>query len=350
MDYLAALNPFQLLSLGSKKVVLNKEDCDSNQKKALEELLALFDDKITPGEALGYLKFRNWKVAEAAAQLRSTLCWRQSGCNRVCISDVARFMRGPPDGCIVCLEDMKGGCARDLLGRPVIASIGMLHGSLQDMRAQMIYAMERAKLYQQSSNSVHSSSVVIEVVPRTGASATFRFPDSNTKLLMETQRQHYPGTLTSTTHFCGIPSAITWAFALCKPFMDAESYNNMVLRPDHSHLSPTYISKENLLKEWGGTFAFTLEEYLKWRAEEEGVTLDESDVQRYDASAAEKISSDDMLEALVAISVVEHKLSGKPALLCSALLHPSYDTNSSSLSPIPSISRSDQGRYPSKTR
>ena len=42
---------------------------------------------------------------------------------------------------------MKGDCARDKLGRPVVVSIGMLHGSAKEMQAQMVYATNRALLY-----------------------------------------------------------------------------------------------------------------------------------------------------------------------------------------------------------
>jgi len=44
---------------------------------------------------------------------------------------------------------MKGDCARDLRGRPIVASIGMLHGSAKEMQSQMVYATNRALLYAQ---------------------------------------------------------------------------------------------------------------------------------------------------------------------------------------------------------
>ena len=39
---------------------------------------------------------------------------------------------------------MKGDCARDKLGRPVIASIGMLHGTVEDMEKQLVYVTPSA--------------------------------------------------------------------------------------------------------------------------------------------------------------------------------------------------------------
>ena len=49
----------------------------------------------------------------------------------------------PPRGrCLVCLEDGRGGCARDHQGRPILASIGMPYGTVAEQEAQMIYAMQ----------------------------------------------------------------------------------------------------------------------------------------------------------------------------------------------------------------
>jgi hypothetical protein len=65
--------------------------------------------------------------------------------------------------------------------------------------------------------------------------------------------------------------------------MDAEAYANMVLKPDFSHLSKV-ILKDNILREWGGEQSFDLDEYISWRAEEEGVSdLVTDEVRRYSA-------------------------------------------------------------------
>ena len=53
--------------------------------------------------------------------------------------------------------------------------------------------------------------------------------------------------------------------------MDPEAYNNMVLKPDFSHLKKI-ISDSEMLKEWGGEIDFDLNEYIAWRAEEEGIS------------------------------------------------------------------------------
>lgn len=185
-DGLSYVNPLNLMGKGPPPPpLLAVTNLTPTQQNALGALQAEFPS-CAPGELLGYLKVRNWKVAEAAAQRHSTLHWAPTICPRM--HDIAPFLLGPPDGCIVLLEDCRGGCARDRLGRPVIASIGMLHGSLLDMQCQMVYALRRAQLYYKDAETITSNCVVIEVLPRPGAVPTFRFPDTNTKLLMEMQK------------------------------------------------------------------------------------------------------------------------------------------------------------------
>jgi hypothetical protein len=98
------------------------------------------------------------------------------------IVDIAPFLRVPegskgPDGCIVCLEDGKGDCARDKHGRPILLSCGMQYGSSIEMQLQMVYSMNRALQYCPP-GMLQSSTVVIEVAPRNSSGrTTFRFPD-----------------------------------------------------------------------------------------------------------------------------------------------------------------------------
>ena len=80
------------------------------------------------------------------------------------------------------------------------------------------------------------------------------------------------GALFSSSHFCGLPMFVTWAFRLVRPFMRAETYEAMVLKPSFAHL-PKHMDAEMMLPRWGGTRAFDLDEYVEWRAREEGVDL-----------------------------------------------------------------------------
>jgi hypothetical protein len=227
--------------------------------------------------------------------------WKKSNLN-VSIKDISPFILKPNnsdgiDGGMFVLEDMKGDCARDKLGRPIVYIQGMLHGTMDEMQKQMVYCMERASLYHKT-GYIKCNTVILDAIPKKGNNNTFRFPDMESKQLMKMQKLHFPGSLSSTTHICGIPQYIVWAFALCKPFMDAESYNNMLIKPDTSHLSQ-YIDKENLLKEFGGELEFDVKKYIDWRASEEGVEIDYNNIKRYDATNVSKISETDMTSQLM---------------------------------------------------
>lgn len=78
-----------------------------------------------------------------------------------------------------------------------------------------------------------------------------------------------------TTHFCGLPRAVTWSFRLVKPFMSARSYAAMKLKPDFSHLREKHAPASSLLPRWDkqGTLDFDLDAYIEWRAREEGVEV-----------------------------------------------------------------------------
>lgn len=257
-------------------------------EEELAELKLRFPEARS-GELLGYLHIRSGSIDEAASQYKSSRAWRFSFPVPT-ILDCAPFLRIPegsegPDGCIVCLEDMRGDCARDKRGRPIVASIGMLHGTANEMQKQMTYAMNRALLYA-AEGELEGQCSVVEVVPRAGANPTFRFPDAAVRTVLDVQRHHFPGSaVASTTHFCGLPRAVTWGFALCKPFMAKETYENMLLMPDFSHL-PDHIDDSSILREWGGSLKFDLEEYIAWRAREEGVDVRDILPKRYDASVA----------------------------------------------------------------
>ena len=172
---------------------------------------------------------------------------------------------------MVLLEDMKGGVARDKLGRPIFVMFGMLYGTHLEQQKIVICFSKRAAKYCQPGTIMNSGCMIIEVNARKGAQQTFRFPDKKTKALMDLGKEHFPGSLTSSTHFCGVPSAIIWAFPLTKPFMEEEAYNNMIFHSNYNRLTE-YISPDNLLKEWGGHLDFNVDDYIKWRAEEEGVS------------------------------------------------------------------------------
>ena len=288
-------------SSSSKPLFLKIDQLNDKQREALEEVATIFPD-ASKEDLLGYLKVRDWKPKEAISQYTTSLLWRQSNM-QVTIADVAPFILKPKDcdgfdGGMYVLEDMKGDCARDIHGRPIVYIQGMLHGTMDEMLKQMIYCMKRASIYHKE-GSIKCSTVILDAVPKTGCNTTFRFPDAESKQLMNYQKLHFPGSLSSTTHICGIPSYIVWAFALCKPFMDEEAYNNMLVKADFSHLLENYVTKENLPIECGGELIFDVKKYVQWRAAEEGVSINYEEFRRYDATNTAQASELDMKQSLM---------------------------------------------------
>lgn len=255
----------------------------------------------TVGELAGYLKMRKDNVLEAAGQYKSTLAWRATYPEPT-IADVAPFLRPAegaegPDGTIVCLEDMKGDCARDLKGRPILLSCGMTHGTTKEQMQQSIYAIHRAQLYM-NPGEIYGQSTVIEVEPRKGANKTFRFPDKPTRALMDHTRQHYPSiSVASTNHFCGVPRALSWGFVLVKPFMAKQTYESMRLEPNFNHLRK-HFPESSILKHWGGDLNFDFNKYIAWRAREEGIELDNTLIRRSDQEIAEDGEEVEQIHAL----------------------------------------------------
>jgi hypothetical protein len=118
-------------------------------------------------DVLAYCKTRGFNADKAVAQCQATQQW-QATRKAVTIADIAPFMRTPPgaagpDGCMFVLEDGRGDCARDIWGRPVVVSYGMLHGTAEEQQMQMTYAIERAQAL--SRPGTMGSTTVIEVPP-----------------------------------------------------------------------------------------------------------------------------------------------------------------------------------------
>lgn len=136
-----------------------------------------------------------------------------------------------------------------------------------------MYIMKRARKYCLPGQLPGNMCVVIEIAPRDGATVTFRFPDADVRAVMDLQSRVFPSwEASTTTHFCGIPMAVRWAFTLCRPFMSAEAYGNMKLMPSFAHLRET-LPLESIMPRWDskGTFDFDLDAYVEWRAREEGI-------------------------------------------------------------------------------
>lgn len=225
-----------------------------------------------------FLKFQK-SVSAAAKTLLASRKWKQD--NPLTIADVAPFCRAPqgrssPPGCLVCLEDGKGGVARDNEGRPIICMMGMVHGNEQELKQQIAYALQRAAVYRLPHNRPGEVCFVTEVLSReTGSlSPTFRVPGLAVKSLFDFMKMYYPGSQFSVVHFCGLPKVVAGFFKCVKPFMSEEIFGRLKLKSSFAHLKKDgYIEPDSLLPHWDkeGTFQFDVDQYVEWRAQAEGI-------------------------------------------------------------------------------
>ena len=273
--------------------------------------LALGADAPDVHDLVPFVKASDGDVAQAVAKVKESMAARKEY-RKLTVKDVAEFYRAPaggctfPCGCLFPLEDMKGGVYRDNLGRPIVVSLGMQHGSAVEMQRQYGFVSELLEAHKRP-NGPRGACIVIEIRPRDPSMPpSFRFPDRDVRTLFDMGRDVYPESLYSTTHFCGLPRAITWAFKLVRPFMRREAYAAMVLKPSFAHLSAV-MPRRSMLQQWGGELAFDLDEWLEWRAKEEGVPTEElcprNQGRAFDPAATAAASGDAMADSLRADSI-----------------------------------------------
>ena len=273
--------------------------------------LTLGADAPDVHDLVPFVKASDGDVAQAAAKVKESMAARKEY-RKLTVKDVAEFYRAPaggctfPCGCLFPLEDMKGGVYRDNLGRPIVVSLGMQHGSAVEMQRQYGFVSELLEAHKRP-NGPRGACIVIEIRPRDPSMPpSFRFPDRDVHTLFDMGRDVYPESLYSTTHFCGLPRAVTWAFKLVRPFMRREAYAAMVLKPSFAHLGAV-MSRGSMLQQWGGELAFDLDEWLEWRAKEEGVPTEElcprNQGRAFDPAATAAASGDAMTDSLRADSI-----------------------------------------------
>lgn len=279
----------------------------SDLLSALRESEPACSGERTDADLMSFLMACDMDVAKAAAKLRAAAATLKAY-GIITMEHTAQFHRAPspdrklPDGVSMLLEDGKGGVARDVLGRPILACIGMQHGTAEEMRRTFLYAQQRAMQYALPGLPPGACCVVIDVLPaEKGAPPSFRFPDKDVRTVMELQERCFPGCLFSSTHFCGLPFFVTAAFRLVKPFMRRETYEAMVLKPSFAHLAHKHIAPEHMLERWGGSYAFDIDEYVERRADQEGIAQDQV-CQRghgrpFDAAAAAALQAAALAEA-----------------------------------------------------
>ena len=179
----------------------------SSDAAAVRALLPSAD--LSALEIDAFLRSSAGNVAQAAGSLEAKLSWLQR--TRVTIERVAPFYRS--EGFSVVLEGHT-----DVHGDPVVFSNGILHGSVQDVAAQVLYTHERVlALCTASARPALRATTIVNV-----RNPTFRFPDAAARAAIALTGKHYPWSSTGTTVFVGFPAPVRWTFNKLSAFMSPE--------------------------------------------------------------------------------------------------------------------------------
>tara|TARA_Y100000741_G_scaffold365247_1_gene361476 strand:- start:2722 stop:3384 length:663 start_codon:yes stop_codon:yes gene_type:complete len=171
---------------------------------------------------------------------------------------VSQYVYTNSDACLLCLENEHGHLL-DSSNRPILLSIGMIHGSFEDMKKQVDYALHRAKSCQ-IENGICS---IIESNHK-----SFRFPDYNVRKLFQYIRNEYEECEHGYIHIVGLTRLYKIGFNFALRFVPLELRNIFIIHDSYESLH-TYLKKESMLTRWNGNIAFDIDDYVKWRCADE---------------------------------------------------------------------------------
>ena len=157
--------------------------------------------------------------------------------------------------CIVCLEDGRGGCARDKLGRPIMVQFGnLLDGDCDSWIEQTLFTIKRCSLY-------HAPQQLPNVLFVFDLKDDFHLFWPNPKYFSFVFT--FPHTMT--VCLCGVTPAFRRTWGVFERLIPATLRKNYILCEDYSILA-TMIDRENMLPRWDteGQFDFSLDRYRSY--------------------------------------------------------------------------------------
>lgn len=176
------------------------------------------------------------------------------------------FMRAE-HGFAACLEH-RDHEIRTHDGEVVIMCLGMLHGTYDELCAQTDYVLARAQSHGTSICSIIDAS-----------HPSFRFPDAMLRKLFKHLRKHEH--CIRRIIFVGMPRIVRLGFKLTMPFL-GETLRQRISILSKPELD-TVLAPQDRPTALDGTWHFSIEEYIAWRADVEQVKVDAS-VRAFDAS------------------------------------------------------------------
>ena len=176
--------------------------------------------------------------------------------------NISQYVNSSSDGCVLCLETERG-CLTDTSNRPIVLSIGMVYGTLDDMKNQVEYALSRA----QTHNVSNGICTVIECNHK-----SFRFPERHIKEIFDIARFKYKECTNGPIHFIYLPSLYRIGFKFALNFVPSSLRENIIVHKDLKTFLEN-IPLEYQLKRWKGTLDFDIDQYTKWRCDQENTEV-----------------------------------------------------------------------------
>uniref|UniRef100_A0A7S1H0W5 CRAL-TRIO domain-containing protein n=1 Tax=Hemiselmis andersenii TaxID=464988 RepID=A0A7S1H0W5_HEMAN len=204
-------------------------------------------------ELMGWLDACHGDVEEAAERCREKAAWRK-GLGRVCMRQVAGRM-SPPKSFTAVMEPH-----RDKRGDPIVWSVGLPTGSVDEITRDTVYINERL-IALTKVGQVPRPMVIIDV-----RSPTFRPPDKAlVKGGFEVVTKYYPWYAKGKTVFIGVPKPVRALFRIAKPFMSREMYDRFNFVDDYPDLR-RHVGDSSMLADWGGSEHWDIKKHV-WLTE-----------------------------------------------------------------------------------
>lgn len=173
---------------------------------------------------------------------------------------VSQYLYDDTSGGIICLET-DDDCIRNIHGNPIVLSIGMVFGNIDDMTYQVEYAINRAIVH---FGPCTKFCTVIET-----NHLSFRFPDSKMKEIFDLLRFKYVNNI-GEIHFTNLSLKFYIGIKFALVCVPSELRSKILLHQNNKKFLE-YLPKESHLKRWGGDVAYNINEYVDRRCAFENV-------------------------------------------------------------------------------
>ena len=177
------------------------------------------------------------------------------------MEQISTYVHSKSDGCVLCLE-RQNDLVKDLHERPVILSIGLVYGTEDEMKNQVVYALERCRKH----DTRKGICTVIEANHK-----SFRFPTPSIFKILPFLHTHYSNEL-GVIHFINVPKFYFYGIRVALQLIPRSISSKVIL---HTNIS-TFQSEfhpDTLLTRWGGDVAFDIDLYVEERCKDENVAI-----------------------------------------------------------------------------